>query len=51
MTSKQETIASTYCDRSGFQSRNDTLTLDAKKKSPSITMDDVKSFFAKNVEQ
>ena len=32
MTSKEETIASSYCDRKGFQSRNNTLTLDAKRK-------------------
>ena len=50
MTSKRKVIASIYCDRRGFNSRNNTLA-DAKRKYPSITMDDANMSFSTSVEQ
>ena len=49
MSSKQDTIANVYYDRSGFGSLKTTLE-DSRKKDPSIKIEDVKQFFAKNVE-
>ena len=48
--SKQKIINDIYYDRSGFGSLRTTLQ-DAKAKDPSITMDDVRRFFARNVEE
>ena len=50
MTSKQDIIANVYYDKSGFGSLKTTLE-DAKKKEPTIRMEDVKQFFSKNVEE
>ena len=50
MTSKQDIIKNVYYDKSGFGSLKTTLQ-DAKEKDPSIKMEDVKHFFAKNVEE
>jgi len=48
--SKQKNINDIYYDRSGFGSLRTTLQ-DAKARDPSITMDDVRRFFSKNVEE
>lgn len=50
MSSKQDTISKIYYDRSGFGSLNTTFK-DAKAKDSSITLNDVKEFFRKNVER
>ena len=49
MSSKQDIISKIYFDRSGFGSKQTTLT-DARKKDPTIKKDDVDEFFRKNVE-
>ena len=46
MTSKQDTIAKIYFDRSGYGSKQTTLR-DAKEKDKTITMKDVEEFFRK----
>ena len=48
--SKQKIINDVYYDRAGFGSLKKTLD-EARKKDPSIRMDDVKQFFSKNVEE
>ena len=50
MTSKQDIINDVYYDRAGFGSLKKTLDA-ARKKDSSIRMEDVKQFFAKNVEE
>ena len=50
MTSKQDIINDVYYDRAGFGSLKKTLD-EARKKDSSIRMEDVKQFFAKNVEE
>ena len=50
MSSKQDVIHDVYFDRAGFGSLKKTLD-EARKKDPSIRMEDVKQFFSKNVEQ
>lgn len=50
MASKQDIINNVYFDRSGFQSKAETLK-DAKKKDASITLEDINKFFRENVEQ
>ena len=47
---KQKIISDIYNDRAGFGSLKTTLE-DSKKKDSSITMDDVRQFFRKNVEE
>ena len=47
---KDGIINKIYFDRSGFGSVATTYR-DAKKKEPSITLDDVKAWFKNNVEQ
>ena len=47
--SKQKIISEIYFDRAGYGSLKTTLE-DSKKKDSSITMDDVRQFFRKNVE-
>ena len=49
-SSKQKNINDIYYDRAGFGSLRTTLQ-DAKARDPSITMDDVRRFFARNVEE
>ena len=46
---KQKIINDIYFDKAGFGSLKTTLE-DSKKKDSSITMDDVRQFFRKNVE-
>ena len=46
---KQNIINDIYFDKAGFGSLKTTLE-DSKKKDSSITMDDVRQFFRKNVE-
>ena len=46
MSSKQDTISKIYYDRSGFGSLNTTFK-DAKAKDSSITLNDVRDFFRK----
>ena len=50
MSSKQDVIHDVYYDRAGFGSLKKTLD-EARKKDPSIRMEDVKQFFSKNVEE
>ena len=47
---KDDIIKKIYFDRAGFGSVNTTFK-DAKAKEPSITLNDVKEWFKKNVEQ
>jgi hypothetical protein len=47
---KDDIIKNIYFDRSGFGSIITTYK-DAKKKEPSINLNDVKEWFKKNVEQ
>ena len=47
---KNDIISKIYFDRSGFGSIQTTYK-DAKEKEPSITLNDVKEWFKKNVEQ
>ena len=47
---KNDIISKIYYDRSGFGSISTTYK-DAKEKEPSITLNDVKEWFKKNVEQ
>ena len=47
---KDDIINETYYDRSGYGSIQTTYQ-DAKKKEPSITLNDVKEWFKKNIEQ
>ena len=49
MSDKQKIISDIYFDKAGFGSLKTTLE-DSKKKDSSITMDDVRQFFRKNVE-
>ena len=50
MSEKQKIISDIYFDRAGYGSMKTTLQ-DAKKKDPSIQMEDVKQFFSKNVDE
>ena len=47
---KNAIISKTYCDRSGYGSITTTYK-DAKQKEQSITLNDVKEWFQKNIEQ
>ena len=47
---KNDIISKIYFDRSGFGSIQTTYK-DAKAKEPTITLNDVKEWFKKNVEQ
>ena len=46
---KDDVIKNIYFDRSGFGSVSTTYK-DANKKEPSITLNDVKEWFKKNIE-
>ena len=50
MSEKQKIISDIYFDRAGYGSLKTTLQ-DARKKDSSIRLEDVKEFFAKNVEE
>ena len=50
MSEKQKIISDIYFDRAGYGSLKTTLQ-DARKKDASIRLEDVKEFFAKNVEE
>ena len=50
MSDKDKIINDVYYDRAGFGSQRTTY-LDAKKKDPSITMQDVKDWFSENIEK
>ena len=50
MSDKDKIINDVYYDRAGFGSQRTTY-LDAKKKDPSITMQDVKDWFSENIER
>lgn len=50
MSDKDKTINDVYYDRAGFGSQRVTY-LDAKKKDPSITMQDVKDWFSENIDR
>ena len=47
MSEKHKIISDTYFDRAGYGSVKTTLQ-DAKKKNPSIQMEDVKQLFSKS---
>jgi hypothetical protein len=50
MSNKNDVISKIYFDESGYGSIKTTFE-DAKKKDKTITIEDVKEFFEKNVEK
>ena len=50
MSNKNDVISKIYYDKSGYGSIKTTFE-DARKKDKTITMEDVKEFFDKNVER